>query len=212
LRFTVTAGSDRLRLTVYRSPINKSEIRKQVLARRGALTPAERRALSERITPRLLALESYRAARCVMAYVSFGGEFETAGFVSDALANGKKLVLPRAERGSRALRLLEVRDPERELAPGVWGIREPRPELCPEAAPETIDFVLVPGVAFTARCERLGYGGGFYDRLIRAFARRPPLVAAAFSVQIVPELPVSERDEKVDLVVTEDAEYQRRES
>lgn len=142
-----------------------------------------------------------------MAYVSFGSEFETAGFISGLLAKGRKLVLPRAERGSRALKLYEVRDLERELAAGVWGIREPRPELCPEAAPGEIEFVLVPGVAFTPRCDRLGYGGGFYDRLIRAFAKRPALVAAAFSLQLVPELPISESDQRVDLVVTEDAEY-----
>jgi 5-formyltetrahydrofolate cyclo-ligase len=165
--------------------------------------------LSERITSRLLALDVYRAARCVMAYMSFGSELETTGFISHLLAQGKTLVLPRAERGSRALELYAVRDLERELGAGVWGIREPRPELCRAAAPEEIEFVLVPGVAFTQRCERLGYGGGFYDRLIRGFAKRPSLVAAAFALQIVPELPVSERDRKVDLVVTEHAEYRR---
>lgn len=193
-------------------PSSKSEIRKRVLARRDARPEVERRALSERITSRLLALDVYRAARCVMAYMSFGSEFETTGFVSDLLAQRKTLVLPRAERGSRALELYAVRDFERELDAGVWGIREPRPELCRAAAPEEIEFVLVPGVAFTRRCERLGYGGGFYDRLIRGFAKRPPLVAAAFSLQVVPDLPVSEGDQKVDRVVTEDALYESRES
>ena len=60
-----------------------------MLARRDALPATERRALSASITRRLLALESYRGARCVMAYASFGSEFDTAGFVSDILAQGK---------------------------------------------------------------------------------------------------------------------------
>ena len=185
----------------------KSEIRKQVLARRDALPAAERRALSERITRRLLALEACRNARCVMAYASFGSEFETASFIADVLAQGKTLVLPRVERGSRNLQLYAVADPARELAPGVWGIPQPRADLCPPVPASRLDFVLVPGVAVTRRCERLGYGGGFYDGFIRALTRRPPLVVAAFSLQVVPTLPTSETDQRVDLVVTEDAEY-----
>jgi 5-formyltetrahydrofolate cyclo-ligase len=190
-------------------PQSKSEIRKAVLARREALGAHERAASSARITEKLLALDAYRRASCVMAYMSFGSEFDTAAFLADLLARGKKLVLPRIERERRALKPCFVSDPARDLAPGVWGILEPRPELCPEAAVAQVEFVLVPGVAFTERCERLGYGGGFYDAFIRALPHRPALVAAAFSVQIVPQLPLTERDRAVDLVVTEDADYWR---
>jgi 5-formyltetrahydrofolate cyclo-ligase len=190
----------------------KAEIRKRVLAARDALAPASRRDLCARITARLLALPGYRDARCVMAYVGFGTELDTGPFIADLLSCGKTLVLPRVERSRRSLVLHAVRDPETELAAGVWGIREPRADLCAEVAPAAVDFVLVPGVAFTARCERLGYGGGFYDRLIPELTRRPVLAAAAYSLQIVPELPVTPADRSVDLVVTEDARYERRES
>lgn len=166
--------------------------------------------MSERITARLLALEAYRAARCVMAYMSIGGEFDTSRFVADVLASGRRLVLPRVDGASRAIRIHEVRDLPRELAAGVWGIREPRVDLCPEVAASEVGFVLVPGVAFTRRGERIGYGGGYYDGFIRGLgAQRPALVAAAFSLQVLPELPVSDRDQRVDLVVTEEAEYSR---
>jgi 5-formyltetrahydrofolate cyclo-ligase len=188
-------------------PLSKSDIRKQVLARRDALGDVERKSLSERITRRLLALDAYRSARCVMAYASFGSEFETADFMSDLLAQGKGLVLPRLERGNRALQLHAVRDPARDLVPGIWGIPQPRAESCLSVPASRLDFVLVPGVAFTRRCERLGYGGGYYDGFIRALAHRPQLVAAAFELQLMPELPVTDRDQAVDLVVTEDAEY-----
>lgn len=187
----------------------KRDLRKQVLSRRDALSAAQRSSLSGKITARLIALPAYHAARCVMAYMSIGSEFETAAFVSHVGAHGKALVLPRAPRGNRALELYAVRDPERELAAGVWNIPEPRPDLCRPARPEEIDFVLVPGVAYTARCERLGYGGGFYDRLIAGFSRRPSLVAAAFSLQIVPLLPLSPTDQAVDEVITENATFRR---
>ncbi|HEY7656386.1 MAG TPA: 5-formyltetrahydrofolate cyclo-ligase, partial [Burkholderiales bacterium] len=180
-----------------------------MLARRDALLSSLRHALSERITTRLLALGAYRGARCVMAYASFGSELDTGDFIADVLAQGKELVLPRVERGSRALQLHAVEDPARQLGPGVWGIPQPRADLCPLVPISRVDFVLVPGVAFTPRCERLGYGGGYYDRLIGALARPPALVAGAFAVQVVPELPVTPSDQLVDLVVTEDAEYRR---
>jgi 5-formyltetrahydrofolate cyclo-ligase len=188
---------------------DKPELRKQVLARRDQLGDAERKSLSERITKRLLALDAYQGARCVMAYASFGNEFETGDFIADALARGKTLVLPRVERGSRILQLHQVRDPARQLVAGVWGIPQPRVDLCPLVPASQLDFVLVPGVAFTRHCERLGYGGGYYDTFIRSLVRRPLLVAGAFSIQILPALPVSERDQSVDCVVTENAEYRR---
>ena len=144
-----------------------------------------------------------------MAYASFGSEFETGDFIANALARGKTLVLPRTERESRVLQLYQVRDPARQLVAGVWGIRQPRADLCPVVPASRLDFVLVPGVAFTRQCQRLGYGGGFYDGFIRGLSCRPPLVAATFSLQILPELPVSEGDQSVDCVVTENAEYPR---
>jgi 5-formyltetrahydrofolate cyclo-ligase len=178
-----------------------------VLARRDALPAHERRALSRRITARLLALEAWRGARCVMAYASFGSEFETADLIADLLAQGRQLVLPRVERGSRVFQLHRVEDPARQLVPGVWGIPQPSADMCPPVPASQLDFVLVPGVAFTRRCERLGYGGGYYDGFIRGLSRRPPLVAAAFELQLLPELPSTERDQPVDLVITEDSEY-----
>lgn len=142
-----------------------------------------------------------------MAYVTFGSEFDTRDFIADVLAQGKTLALPRVERGSRALKLYAVRDPGNQLEAGVWGIRQPRADLCPEIPAAQVEFVLVPGVAFTRQCERLGYGGGFYDRFIRSLAPRPALVAAAFALQVLPELPMSETDQRVDRVATEDAEH-----
>jgi 5-formyltetrahydrofolate cyclo-ligase len=177
------------------------------------LSDAERGSLSERITTRLLKLDAYRKASCVMAYMSFGGEFETAGFIGILLAQKKKLVLPRVVRGSRSLQLYGVNNLERQLEAGVWGIRQPNASLCQEVRASQIDFVLVPGVAFTVRCERLGYGGGYYDGFIRGLeAPRPALVAAAFALQVVPELSISDTDERIDQIVTENVDYCRNQS
>ena len=184
----------------------KAALRRQLIAARDALPPATRRELSARITPQLLALDAYRQASCVLAYMSFGSEFDTAALVTDALASGKQLCLPRVDRSTRRLELHSVDDLANDLQTGTWGIREPRAE-CPPADLARIDFVLLPGVAFTPQCDRLGYGGGFYDRLITRFASRPPLVAASFALQIRDAIPLDASDQRVDVVITEHSFY-----
>lgn len=184
----------------------KAALRKQIIAARDALPAATRQDLSTRITQELVKLDAYRNATCVLAYMSFGSEFDTGTLVADALAGGKQLCLPRVNRDTRRLEVHRVENIERDLQSGVWGIREPLPGR-PRADFDRIDFVLLPGVAFTPRCERLGYGGGFYDRLIAQFANRPPLVAAAFALQIREQIPVDANDRRIDIVVTENSFY-----
>jgi 5-formyltetrahydrofolate cyclo-ligase len=184
----------------------KAALRRQLIAARDALPPATRLELSARITPQLLALDAYRQANCVLAYMSFGSEFDTAALVTNALASGRQLCLPRVDRNTRRLELHYVENPDRDVQTGTWGIREPR-AACPPADLARIDFVLLPGVAFTPQCDRLGYGGGFYDRLIPRFASRPPLVAASFALQIRDAIPLDANDQRVDVVITEHSFY-----
>jgi len=178
-----------------------------VLAARDALPIAERAALSAAITARLLWLPAYRNADCVSAYMSIGSEFDTAAFVADILASGKRLLLPRVDRAQRALVFHFVDDPARDLVPGTWGIREPDPARCPAIEFRAADFVLVPGVAFTRAGDRLGYGGGFYDGQLAKLPAAARKVAAGFSLQVLDSLPTGPRDVKVDAVVTEEGEW-----
>ncbi len=180
----------------------KKALRARVIARRDALDAETRRRDSQIITAKLLALRAYRAAGVVCAYASFGSEFDSAAFCSDVIAAGKRLLLPRIHREARILELRDVKSLGNDLVAGFWGIREPA-ERCPIVPSSAVEFLLVPGVAFTATGERLGYGGGFYDRLLSGLNAKTPRVAAAFSVQIVDDLPAGPRDQRVHRVVTE---------
>ncbi len=181
----------------------KAELRRAVLARRDAI-PAERRAeLSAVIFATVVALEAFQRARTVLAYCSFGSEPVTDPFLRAVLAHGQTLALPKVCREARALEVFRVTDPARELHPGVWGIREPDPAACAPVPLGVVDFVLVPGVAFDARGGRIGYGAGYYDRLLRGLAEGVPLVAAAFEVQLVDEVPMEPHDRPIDRIVTE---------
>jgi|SRR5208282_1066932 len=184
----------------------KAALRAEVLAARDALPAATRHELNTRISARVLELPVWRDAHCVLLYLSFGTEFDTAQIISSALAHGKQLCLPRVNRGRDTLKIHLVSDPAHETAPGAFGIREPRIE-CTRADLDQIDFVLVPGVAFTPQGDRLGYGRGYYDRLIRELNHRPLLAAAAFALQIREQIPISAGDQRVDLIITEQTSY-----
>ena len=180
----------------------KAELRAAIIARRAAADVASRIRHSQIITQKLCALPEYRAAGVVVAYASFGSELDTAEFLARILTDGKLLLLPRINRAQRALELRHVEDPGADLVAGVWGIREPA-ERCRIVSPEKVEFMLVPGVAFTAGGARLGYGGGFYDRLLTSLDQRAVRIAAAFDLQMVEQLPEGPHDQRVGKVVTE---------
>jgi len=175
----------------------KCAVRKTVLGRRDAMDAGARAAMSLAITLDIAALGAYRRSRVVMAYMSFGSEFQTDDVIRHALDTGKTLVLPRVNRARR------------DLQPGVWGILEPRPDRCARVELDIVDIVLVPVLAFDARGRRLGYGGGYYDRLFGGLTARPPLVAGAFEAQMVAAVPVGAHDAPLDIVVTEGGRYPR---
>jgi 5-formyltetrahydrofolate cyclo-ligase len=180
----------------------KKNLRASVIARRDALDVETRRRDSQAITAKLLALPAYRAAGVVCAYASFGSEFDTAAFCSDVVAAGKRLLLPRVNHAARVLELREVKNLGGDLVAGVWGIREPA-ERCPIVPSSSVEFLLVPGVAFAATGKRLGYGGGFYDCLLSGLNATTPRVAAAFALQVVDSIPTGPDDQHVHLIVTE---------
>ena len=188
---------------------HKQARRKEILSQRAALDPAEHARSSRDITASLLQLPEFARSRCVLAYLSFGSEFDTAEFVDALRSRGCTLVLPRIDLARRNLSLYRVGDPDVDTLPGVWGIREPDPQRCAQVGLEEINAVLVPGVAFTPDGGRLGYGGGFYDALIRDWHQRAPLVAAAFELQVVADLPLGPGDQLIDTVVTPGNIYRR---
>ena len=187
----------------------KQIIRKSIIALREQLPPDTRAAHSAAITERLLQLPEYRQAVVVLGYMNIGAEFASEIWINQVLADGKKLALPCVNRQTNQLDLYWVDDPGTQLAPGLWGIREPVVERCERVATlNEVEFALLPGVAFTRDGARLGYGGGFYDKLLAHFreqngTHRPALVAAAFALQIVEQIPQEETDIKVEWIVTE---------
>jgi len=186
--------------------VAKEALRKEMLARRDALTPEERAALSLPINEALLAMPAVIQACCLLVYACFRTEVMTHDLIAELSRQGKRLLLPKVNRETRALDLYQITDREVDTRAGMWQISEPVPERCRLTSPREIDFALVPGVAFDVHGHRLGYGGGFYDDLLaRLTPRLAPeqIVAAAFELQIVREVPVAPKDITVPYIITE---------
>lgn len=182
----------------------KQALRKHIIVLREQLPETLRAAHSAAIIERLLQLPEYRQAETVLGYMNFGAEFASDLWVERVLADGKRLALPKVNHHTSHLDLYWVDDMENQLAQGLWGIREPIVERCERlVAPDEVEFALLPGVAFARDGARLGYGRGFYDKLLASMTQRPVLVAAAFALQIVEIVPQETTDVRVEWIITE---------
>ncbi|MDH5265987.1 MAG: 5-formyltetrahydrofolate cyclo-ligase [Betaproteobacteria bacterium] len=178
-------------------------MRRELLARRDALFSGGSAAFAATITARLRALTEYRRARTVLATLSFGTEWDTRAFAEGVIADGKVLVLPRVVREPRSLELYAVTDLGADLVPGVWGIEEPDPARCRRVALSEVDFALVPALSCSPGGVRLGYGAGYFDRLLAGAGTRTFRVVALPEALAREQVPSEPHDVPVDALLTE---------
>lgn len=187
--------------------VEKADLRRRIRAARRAITPAERHRASEAIAQSVLALPELEGIRSALVYGASPEEVDPAPVAAALAARGVRLAYPRV-LGPRTLSLHWVDDGER-LVRGAFGLREPEATES-LAALGDLDVIIAPGVAFDAACNRLGYGGGYYDALLAGAPPSLPTVGIAFDVQIVEEVPRAECDRPLDVVVTPTRVLHRR--
>jgi 5-formyltetrahydrofolate cyclo-ligase len=185
----------------------KKQIREQAHANRNAQENKDE--LSREIVRRFMELPEYRAAKTVLFYLDVRSEVRTRHSLADALAGGKKIVVPYCVAGE-ILELFHLESMD-ELSVGMYRILEPKAELrnlsAKQVPVEEIDLIMVPGVAFDRRGGRTGHGKGYYDKLLEHARPETPLVALAFECQMFPEIPMQSHDVFMDAVITEAAIY-----
>lgn len=180
----------------------KAKLRGEMIARRDALPQTERDRIAQSLVGVLAAMPQFTAARAVLATMAIGSEWSTRALLDRAVAARKTVVLPRLTP-QRRLALHSVSDLDRHLVPGVWKIPEPDPDRCPEFAIQDVDFALVPALAADLAGFRLGYGAGYFDKLLATRGARPFCVTALPAGFIVDSLPHEPHDVAVDVVVDE---------
>jgi 5-formyltetrahydrofolate cyclo-ligase len=177
----------------------KRDVRRRVLAARGAISPEERERIAERIADRLVAMPELSEPKLVLAFWSFGSEVPTGPSLRALIEAGHRVALPRIVRDE-----LEPRtwSPGEALSDTSFGAKEPIGGAVVD--PLDVDVVVTPAVAFDRAGGRVGYGGGFYDRLFRRTRSDVLRVGIAASVQVMGErLPGGPFDLPVDAIVTE---------
>ncbi|MBI4714518.1 MAG: 5-formyltetrahydrofolate cyclo-ligase [Nitrospirae bacterium] len=181
----------------------KAGLRQRTLRQRDALSDKERGEKSRRIQERLFALPSFLEASVVHFYLAVKSEVITEGMVRESLSRGKRVVIPVVDRPHKRITLSELKDYDRELSPGFNGIPEPHAGRHRTVPLEAVDLMIVPLVAFDGTGHRLGYGTGYYDRLLGGRKSWPILVGLAFEVQEVPSIPSESHDVAMNWVITE---------
>jgi len=179
----------------------KAAIRAAMLSRRDALSAEQVAHSSEQIQSLLLAAAIYAPARRVAWYAAFQNEVRTDRLLERALGDGKQVLFPRLRGRGPDMDFCEVKDPG-EMVLSRLGFREPA-AAAPVAAPETIDLMLLPGLAFDRQGYRLGFGAGCYDRVLPRLRREAWTCGAAYGFQVVARLPHAAHDVRVKLLVTE---------
>jgi len=180
----------------------KNAIRKEALGKRDRIPHELKGTKDSSIKQRLLALTEFLSARSVLLYASFRSEVETSGIIRESLSMGKRAILPKVDKRRHKLLLYEIKNLD-ELVSGFMGIPEPFQSEEREALLEDIDLVIIPGAGYDYAGNRLGYGGGYYDKLLSGKNKNTPIIALAYEEQLVEAIPAEKHDVRVDMIVTD---------
>ncbi|MGB5366799.1 MAG: 5-formyltetrahydrofolate cyclo-ligase [Polyangiales bacterium] len=176
----------------------KQALRNQMRMVRGALPQSACEARSAEIRKRLVGVAELERAATVLAFASIGSEVQTRPIIEEAWSAGKRVALPRVDGDELRLHLIHSQAP---LTVGAFSVPEPA-EDAPVIEPDEIDFALIPGLALDPRGYRIGYGGGYYDRLIPRLSNACTC-AVGYDFQLISEVPELPFDVSVDLVITD---------
>lgn len=183
----------------------RQRLRNDVLAGRDAMPIGDRQRFSALIAEAFIRHPQVAAARRIFLYCSFRSEVETQLLLHRCLQAGKAVSVPLTVFEQNRLVPVAITDPEVDLAPGYLGIPEPKPSVAEQGriAPASIEVAVLPGSVFDRAGNRLGYGGGYYDRFLALEAPQAIRIGLGFSLQLVERLPSQAHDMPLDLLITE---------
>lgn len=185
--------------------MDKKEIRKKTLQMRGELSENYRMQADDKICRSLASLEGYKQAKCILSYVSYKSEVDTKKILEMAWKDGKTVAVPKVLEKNGIMEFYEIQSLQ-ELQTGYQGIEEPditdKCPINPEKMQEKVCMIM-PGAAFDSQCNRIGYGGGFYDRYLNKHPKVMETIALCYEIQLVEHIPAEVLDVKPDRIITE---------
>jgi 5-formyltetrahydrofolate cyclo-ligase len=181
--------------------MQKDDLRIQMRAKLAGLTAAEVRARSAAIWERLSVLPAFAGAPRALIYVSRDNEVDTRGLIQQLLALGRRVCVPWFDPRRQRYIVSELHDFAADLAPGKFGILEPKSDAVRPVIGNQINAALVPGLAFDTTGNRLGHGMGYFDALLQDVPGAK--IALAYDFQVVSDVPAESHDVRMDFIVTE---------
>ena len=181
-------------------------MRQEILNLRCSLSDEELNKKSTEIFNKLVSMDIYCRSKVIMCYMDFRNEVKTGEFIRASLEKGKRIAVPMISldmNRAKAIIPCEIYNIEYELEKGTLGILEPKNEFRRVLDPENIDMVIVPGIVFDLRKNRIGYGAGYYDRFLNSTGKDCFKVGVAFELQILNEIPAEAHDVRLDMIITE---------
>ncbi|MDX9714940.1 MAG: 5-formyltetrahydrofolate cyclo-ligase [Dissulfurispiraceae bacterium] len=178
----------------------KNELRLTMLSMRDNISYQQREQKNKDILNRLSLIADFIEANVLLPYASFRSEVDTWMIMKEWLGRGRRLLLPRVDNRTGSLGIYEVYDID-DLQRSTYGIMEPDPAKSRNADASEADLILVPGAVFDLSCNRIGYGKGYYDRLLKN--RISKAAGLAYDEQIVDSLPTEPHDAVLDMIVTD---------
>lgn len=181
--------------------MDKKEFRDITIKNRNNLSLAERNYMDDLILDKLLKSKMYKESINIFTFINYGSEVQTKSFITKAIGDGKRVFVPKMVKGTREMKAVEINSLE-NLKPDNWGILEPK-TFDGEVDKQCLDLIIVPGVVFDRSGNRIGYGGGYYDRYFSDLNFIIKKVVLAYDMQVVESLESEEHDVKVDFIITE---------
>ena len=178
--------------------LTKTQIRSKILLRLKTQKEEDRSRKSKLIRNKLLRNKVFKKAKIVMFYIAFGGEVNTEEMIREAKKIGKLICVPVCRKDKETMQPAILKD-HAKLKKGPYGVLEP--VALAQLKPEDLDLVIVPGLAFDKKGNRLGRGKGCYDRFLCKLSEKTPSIGLAFDFQILPLIPTTCTDVSVKKII-----------
>ena len=180
----------------------KKKLRQEISQMRRTLATSDILEKSYRIKHRLFASKWYQDAHTILFYISYNNEVHTHEMIQESLDKGKTVMVPKIDTRNKTL-ITSILSCWDDLCIGPHSILEPKDECEREVPVSSIDLCIIPGIVFDSEGNRIGHGGGYYDRLLKkeCSAHR---IGLAFELQVINRIPAEPYDKKVEMIITEE--------
>lgn len=183
---------------------SKKELRKKILGIRNKMPKEDVENNSRIIMNKIIGLKTYKQSKVIFVYMDFKNEVMTSDLIKHMLAEKKRVVIPYTDIVNTLVIPSEITE-EADLKLSPFGYYEPK-KIMPVDV-EEIDLVLVPGVVFDKNLNRIGFGKGYYDRILKNLKPGAKKIGLAHDFQVLDEIPAEDHDIKMDMIITESSSY-----